>query len=324
MEFKKQVVCSFIEFLQAQKSDGVNSDNIDLIVSTLEEEFDLTQQAEVFQNCSYFPAGLSDIFEAGTSALKLPTYAESLSVAQNDPKFEAFVDVVKNKGYFDGAEEGSVEYLKRNAKLVKKFIEKKAKAAPNKEEQEKLAEDLKFRGNAAINAKDYEEAIRLYTEALSLTSDGPNSHVYHSNRAAAYCHMNKYQEAVDDCEACLSMCPDYVKAYSRLGLANFFLERFEDAVSAYEKAVELEPDNKASQDSLRQARNKLRKVSSNKVTTTPSSWGGDVPSSSGAGGSTPPAIPASMLKNPAVKQAMDQMGGPAGEFVACSLCILVL
>ena len=111
-------------------------------------------------------------------------------------------------------------------------------------------------------------------------------------------------QAVDDCEACISLAPDYIKAHSRLGLANFFLERYDDAVAAYERALEIEPDNKANQDSLKQARNKLRKVTTgtgSKNTTTPSGMDG-----------LPAGIPPSMMKNPAVKQAMDQMGGPAG------------
>lgn len=132
-------------------------------------------------------------------------------------------------------------------------------------------------------------------------------------------------------------------------------------MAAYERALEIEPDNKANQDSLKQARNKLRKVqyadytflsmcvkprvyisfvvkeffslvhivvpsphlvvSCNfafdtlsllpltQVTTTTGSKQGSTPS---GGMDLPAGIPPGMLKNPAVKQAMDQMGGPAG------------
>jgi hypothetical protein len=69
----------------------------------------------------------------------------------------------------------------------------------------------------------------------------PRRWLYHSNRAAAYCSQKKYQEAVDDCEACIGLCPDYLKAHARLGLALFFLERYEESVAAYERTLELEP-----------------------------------------------------------------------------------
>lgn len=302
----KRIISNFVEYLLSVKGEAADPSNVENAVAILEEEFGLSDQVETFKEHSYYPTTAGEIFEAGVGALKSQTYGEALAEATSNGKFDAFVDVVKSKGYFDGAEEDSVEYLKRNAKLMRKFKEKAAKApssGPTAEEAQAQADDLKFKGNAAINAKNYEEAVRCYTEALALVSDGPESHVYHSNRAAAYCYLKKYKEAVDDCEACIGLCPDYVKAHARLGLANFFLERYEDSIAAYERAIELEPDNKANQESLERARAKLRKAGStgSKATTTAPSMDG-----------LPAGIPPGMLKNPAVKQAMDQMGGPAG------------
>jgi len=313
MESKKKVLTSIIEYLESIKKDCPDEGNIDTAIALIQGEFDMNNAETMFENYSYYPTPLNEIFEAGVEASKAQTYEESLAEAKSNPKFESFVEVVSSKGYFDGAAEGSVEYLQRHAKLIKKFKEKTAKpgSGASKEELEAQAEDLKFKGNAAINAKNYEEAVKCYTEALALSSDGPNSHVYHSNRAAAYCYLTKYQEAVDDCEICIGMCPDYVKAHSRLGLCYFFLEQYENAISAYERAAELEPDNKAHQDSLKQARNKLKKAQSTSST---------VPSSSGAAGNNLPGfgadgmpnIPPGMLRNPAMKQALDSMGGTSG------------
>lgn len=89
-----------------------------------------------------------------------------------------------------------------------------------------------------------------------------------------------------------------MKAYSRLGLAHFFMEQFEEAVEAYRRAVELEPDNKASADSLRQAQSKLAKVQRQQV------------SSGGAAAGMPDL--SALVGNPMMKQAMDKMGGSAG------------
>jgi small glutamine-rich tetratricopeptide repeat-containing protein alpha len=305
----RKVLVSILEYLQSVKDDAVDGGNVENAIAILEEEFGLSNQAESFKDHSYFPTTLGEIFEAGTGAVKAQTYSDALAEAKSNGKFESFVEVVKSKGYFDGAEEDSVEYLKRNAKLLRKFKEKASKApvtGPSREEAQAQADELKFKGNAAINSKDYDEAIRCYTEALALVSDGPESHVYHSNRAAAYCYQKKYQEAVDDCEACIGLCPDYLKAHARLGLALFFLERYEESVAAYERALELEPDNKANQDSLKQARNKLKKV------TGTGSKASSVTAPSGGMDGLPAGIPPGMMKNPAVRQAMDQMGGPAG------------
>lgn len=180
-----------------------------------------------------------------------------------DPKFQVFADTCAKKGYFNGVEVGSLEYLQRNAKLVKKFREKTAAAsgaaapAASKLSAEQAAEERKLEGNEAIQRKDYELAVQRYSEALQLSASGPNSHIYYANRAAAYCHLSDYKNAVTDCEAAVRKSPTYTKAYSRLGLAQFFLKNYAAAAAAYERAAELEPSNKAHQDSARQARQKL-------------------------------------------------------------------
>lgn len=175
----------------------------------------------------------------------------------NNSKFKAFLSTVTERGYFKGAEPGSIDYLKREAKVIAKFRAKyhpadsptKNAAAPtsasDSEAKAKAAEEKKAAGNAAIGKKNYEEAVGLYSEAIALCPRGPNSHIYYCNRAAAYCHQNNYQLAASDCEAALALSPSYVKAYSRLGLARFFLGQYEAAVNAYQRAADLEPGERS-------------------------------------------------------------------------------
>lgn len=305
MASKTETVYYILEYLQSLKDEGANGDNIDTIVSLLEEEFNVSVNPETFKENSAYPTTLPDIVAAGKEALNFRSYSTAMDQVKDDPKFGSFSQAVSQRNYFDGAEEGSVEYLQRNAKLLHTFAKKVQPSGPSRAELEKQAEELKIKGNTAINSKDYENAVKFYSEAIELCIDGVNAHVYYSNRAAAYCHLNRYQDAVDDCHSSLALSPDYIKAYSRLGLANFFLEHFQDAVDAYERALELEPDNKATQDSLRQAKNKLKK---SKAVAVP-----DAPSSSGAGsGAGLPAGMSGLMNNPAMKKALDQVGGPAG------------
>lgn len=314
-----ETIFSIVEYLNSLKAEKT-TDLIDSLAFQIQEAFSISTTPETFKTLSYSPVGLQEIFNAGVKSLNLKHYDDALIDAQQNPKFEAFVAAVTKKGYFDGTEEGSLEYYQRYSKLIYRFKDKAtaststAATVPtvsnheiaNKEDLERQAEELKSQGNAAINAKNYLEAAVLYSKALKLSSDGPNSHVYYSNRAAAYCHLNKYQEAVNDCKSSLQLVPDYVKAYSRLGLSYFFLEQYEDAVEAYRKAVELEPDNKASADSLRQAQNKLNKVqqrNQNSAVDAASPLGGKLPDLS------------SMMGNPMMKQALDKMGGSAGNYL---------
>jgi small glutamine-rich tetratricopeptide repeat-containing protein alpha len=312
MSEQTETLYLILEYLQSLKdAEGNNADDIDTISSLIESQFEVSITPETFKKHSVAPLSLSAVIAAGKEKLGVQSYESALAEAKSNPKFESFVDAVVQRGYFEGTEEGSVEYMQRHAKLLNKFHERTHNAGPSQAELEKQAEELKVKGNTAINSKDFETAIKYYSEALKLCPDGPQSHVYFSNRAAAHCHLNRYQDAVDDCLSSVALSPDYVKAYSRLGLSYFFLEKYQEAVEAYERAAEIEPDNKSTQDSLRQARNKLKKKHAKDAVTTH-----DVPSSSAAAGGGPGAggFPGmgNMMNNPAMKKALDQVGGPSG------------
>lgn len=227
----QEILYSIVEYLKTLVIAEPENSAITGIISQLQTSYSLdTNDAEVFKTLSYSPVGLQDIFSAGVKALNLKHYEEALGDAQQNPKFGAFVTAVEKKGYFDGTEVESVEYYQRYSKLINKFKDKAAvstTSAPSEAaatatipaaeeagsdaagnpELERQAEELKGQGNAAISAKNYLEAAVLYSKALKLSSDGPNSHVYYSNRAAAYCHLNKYQEAINDCQASLRLVP---------------------------------------------------------------------------------------------------------------------
>ena len=68
------------------------------------------------------------------------------------------------------------------------------------------ANALKDQGNAALSAGNFDEAIRLYSEALILDSA---NHVLFSNRSAAYAKAGKYAEALKDAEQTVTIKPDW-------------------------------------------------------------------------------------------------------------------
>lgn len=322
-----QVVLSFLHGLRSSS----NGARVDAAVSAVSSLLGIENPTSAFEEHSYFPTKASDIVSAGASALHLKTYRDNLAAVKNDAKFAAFVDTVAKKGYFNGVEEGSLEYLQRNAKLIHKFIEKTAAPTPvepTKAEKEAAAEGKKQEGNAALQGKNYELSIQLYSEAIQLSPDGPNSHIYFANRSAAYCHLNKYKEAIKDCEASVKLSPTYAKAYSRLGLCHFCLNASSEAVRAYEKAVELEPGNKAFQDSLEQAKRKLQQeqeLATQSQTSNPLAGlggAGGMPDlaamasmlggAGGAGGGGFMQMAQKMMQNPAfMQQAQQMMQNPA-------------
>jgi len=137
------------------------------------------------------------------------------------------------------------------------------------EERNKKAEDFKMEGNKKkLNDKLYQEAIEFYTKAIAYGTINSNLAIYYSNRAAAYSHLEKFQEALDDCKSSISKKEDYSKAWSRLGLAHFNLGNFQESVKAYERALELEPNNGTIKESLQSAKQKANKTQTPPSTST--------------------------------------------------------
>ncbi|EDO17430.1 hypothetical protein Kpol_1037p26 [Vanderwaltozyma polyspora DSM 70294] len=106
-------------------------------------------------------------------------------------------------------------------------------------EASEAAEALKLEGNKAMAGKDYELAIKKYTEAIATL---PTNAVYFANRAAAYSSLKKYDEAVEDANSAIKINPTYSKGYSRLGFAKFAQGKAEDALEAYKKVLDIEGD----------------------------------------------------------------------------------
>jgi small glutamine-rich tetratricopeptide repeat-containing protein alpha len=88
-------------------------------------------------------------------------------------------------------------------------------AAPSPADKEN-ADKLKQEGNALMSGKKYDEAITSYSKAIAIDPKNP---VYYSNRAAAHSSKNDHLAAVGDAEKAISVDPQFVKAYHRLGYA---------------------------------------------------------------------------------------------------------
>ena len=141
-------------------------------------------------------------------------------------------------------------------------------SSPNNDIAMKDAEKYKVRGNQYMANRDYESALECYTSAIDTSPEGPQSHVYYSNRAAALCYLERYQDAARDSELSIQLQPTYGKAYARLGLSRFFLQDYEGAVQAYEQALQYDPDNAASKSYLAKAKLKVKSMKSSPVAAT--------------------------------------------------------
>ena len=110
------------------------------------------------------------------------------------------------------------------------------------------AEDAKTRGNEALSAKNFDQAIQWYTQALELVKKVPppsNKHVYLSNRSAAYLSKGYAETALKDANEAVAVRPDWPKGYVRQGAALHALHKYGDAAKVYEDALAKFPDDAA-------------------------------------------------------------------------------
>jgi len=102
------------------------------------------------------------------------------------------------------------------------------------------ADELKAKGNEALQSEKYEDAINFYTQAIELS---PENHILYSNRSAAYAKTNRYADSLEDAEKTISLKKDWPKGYSRKGAALELLENYEEAVKTYQEGLKFDASN---------------------------------------------------------------------------------
>ena len=65
-------------------------------------------------------------------------------------------------------------------------------------------------GSKAFTAKDYDTAIKHFTDAIK---ENPQDHTLYSNRSACYYNLYKSSSALADAEKCIEIKSDWDKGY---------------------------------------------------------------------------------------------------------------
>ncbi|KAI0473083.1 mitochondrial precursor protein [Xylariaceae sp. FL0804] len=97
------------------------------------------------------------------------------------------------------------------------------------EQRQNYAMKLKNAGNKLYGDKDYNGAIRLYSQAIICKPDP----VFFSNRAACHNALGDWDKVVADTTAAVSLDPMYVKALNRRANAYEHLQKFSDSLLDY-------------------------------------------------------------------------------------------
>ncbi|KAF9605980.1 hypothetical protein IFM89_021306 [Coptis chinensis] len=113
-----------------------------------------------------------------------------------------------------------------------------------------MFEEMKSKGEEAFRKKDYSSAIFWYTKAIN---EDPSNAIVLSNRSLCWARMKEGKRALSDAMACITLKPDWPKAYYRAGAAYTILEKFDQAADVFLEGLKLAPENEDLRNALQEA-----------------------------------------------------------------------
>lgn len=124
-----------------------------------------------------------------------------------------------------------------------------------------IAENFKNQGNDQFKIKQYKNAIEYYNKAIAVDVDDKKimSSLY-LNRAACNLELKNYRKCINDCIEGLKFDPKNVKAYYRMAKAFFTIDKIDEALSALEFSLGLDPTNAASKALMTKIQNKKHEL----------------------------------------------------------------
>ncbi|MEH2109730.1 tetratricopeptide repeat protein, partial [Nostoc sp.] len=196
---------------------------------------------------NYFIHRAPDFFDWRSGAFELPTTPE-------------VVEQESNRLLLEGDYE---EYLKLSLeKKIDKVLEINDLLAKKYQSASRKASLLFKKGNLLSTAKEYEEAIVSYDQALKFKPDyykawynrgnalgklGRNKEAIESYKQVQKFKMKlgklgSNKEAIASYGPALKFKPDYYEAWDNRGIALYNLGRFEEASASYDQALKFQPD----------------------------------------------------------------------------------
>eukprot|EP00112_Aurelia_sp_Birch-Aquarium-sp1_P014394 Seg3104.2 transcript_id=Seg3104.2/GoldUCD/mRNA.D3Y31 product="Sperm-associated antigen 1" protein_id=Seg3104.2/GoldUCD/D3Y31 len=134
------------------------------------------------------------------------------------------------------------------------------KQAYTEEGRSMKANQEKEKGNEAFKSRDFDEALIYYNRSISLE---PTAAVV-NNRAITYINMERFEDAILDCNTVLTEEPKNVKAFLRRGIALKSLKRYERALKDFENVLKYAPGNKRAKILHEEVTKTLKDIGGNK------------------------------------------------------------
>ena len=87
---------------------------------------------------------------------------------------------------------------------------------------------LKNKGNLLFKEKKFNEALEIYSEAISICNDNQVLQSLHSNISNTYIYLKKFYDAEEAAKLCIKCNDKWYKGYLRLALSKYYLNKFEE------------------------------------------------------------------------------------------------
>ncbi|KAJ6637681.1 Sperm-associated antigen 1, partial [Pseudolycoriella hygida] len=120
-------------------------------------------------------------------------------------------------------------------------------------ERENLANNHRIKGNEFYKAADFQEALSEYTLSIQIL---PTASAF-NNRAITYFKLNDLEMTIADCDQCLQIEPNNVKALVRKAQALLNQFKYREAYDNCEKILSFESENKWAKSKITEIREKI-------------------------------------------------------------------
>jgi tetratricopeptide (TPR) repeat protein len=114
----------------------------------------------------------------------------------------------------------------------------------------KALADFEAAGKKALDARNYQEAVAAFRQAVAAD---PKDYASHFNLGFAYTMAGQDAEAAQEFKTVLDLHPGVFEAQLNLGISLLRLNRFAEAEAAYRAALSIKADSAAAEEGLAQA-----------------------------------------------------------------------
>lgn len=202
-----------------------------------------------------------------------------LQLIQSDPRFmDVFsvltgIDMTKMNEEAQKANKEREEEERKKKKEEEERKKKEEEERKKKEEEDKWnnmseeekkevndhkrADEIKLKGNEQYKLKNFDEAIKLFNEAIEIY---PKEMTYYNNLARCYMEKKEYETAIEKSKYVVDNCLDFTKkatAWGIIGYAYQMQNKINEAIAAFENSL-LEKTDPRIKDALKEA-NKIKK-----------------------------------------------------------------